>query len=151
MADFEIVKFDPTHVHKLTIQSGQWQERKGLSQFDDEQWTAVAANEIAFTGKYDDRIVCIAGLTPRWTGLADAWLILDESVKAKELLLITRSIVDIVLHYMPDPFHRIQTTVRADWPNAHRWAEMLGFTREGTMRRGGPYGEDLDLYALVEV
>ncbi len=37
---------------------------------------------------------------------------------------------------------RIEMTVRTDFPQGHRWAELLGFEQEAVFKQYGPEGED---------
>jgi RimJ/RimL family protein N-acetyltransferase len=45
--------------------------------------------------------------------------------------------------------HRVQAACRADWPEAVRFAEFLGFENEGLMRSYGVDGRDYFRYARV--
>ena len=45
--------------------------------------------------------------------------------------------------------HRIQAAVRADWPEAQRFAEFMGFENEGLMRKFGQDKTDYIRYARV--
>jgi hypothetical protein len=47
------------------------------------------------------------------------------------------------------PYKRIETSVATDFEQGHRWAQMLGFKNEGTMRCFTPQGMDCDLYARI--
>ena len=47
-------------------------------------------------------------------------------------------------------FRRLETQVFLDWPPGQRWVEMLGFQREGLMRRYTPDNRDAWLYARVK-
>ena len=57
----------------------------------------------------------------------------------------TRAVIDLAATDYP----RIDMEVHTPFEAGHRWARMLGFVREGTMRGYGPNGEDFDLYARV--
>lgn len=45
---------------------------------------------------------------------------------------------------------RTQVTIRKGFPFLLKWIEMLGFEREGLMRKFGPEGDDYYLYARVK-
>lgn len=45
---------------------------------------------------------------------------------------------------------RTQVTIRAGYPFLIKWIELLGFEREGLMRKFGPEGDDYYLYARVK-
>ncbi len=44
-------------------------------------------------------------------------------------------------------FQRVEAYVDPEFPQAIKWAEMLGFEREGLMKRFTPSGQDQYLYA----
>jgi hypothetical protein len=91
-----------------------------------------------------DGPVAAAGLAPQWDDHAKAWAMLADDA-AQHLVAITRAIRRFL---DGRPERRIDTAVRTDFAAGHRWARMLGFEREGTMRcwMGG---QDHDLYARV--
>lgn len=45
--------------------------------------------------------------------------------------------------------HRIQIVVREDYSEGNKWAYILGFNKEGTMKKYGPTGLNYNLYAAV--
>ena len=52
---------------------------------------------------------------------------------AKHAVFLTKATKRLLNHvqYIKE-FHRIEVTVRVDFPQAVRWAELLGFEYEGT-------------------
>ena len=62
------------------------------------------------------------------------------------MLAITRAIWGFL---RTTDMRRLETQVFIDWPPGPRWVELLGFEREGLMRRYTPDNRDAWLYAKV--
>lgn len=101
----------------------------------------------AWAALFDGRPVLAAGLVEFWPGRAYAWALL--SADAGPLLLpLTRAIrseLDRV------PCRRVEMAVDAEFPQAIRWAQLLGFECETPepMRRYTPDGRSAYLFARV--
>jgi RimJ/RimL family protein N-acetyltransferase len=76
---------------------------------------------------------------------AQGWGIVGRDA-GPQLLAITRKVGEFL---EAQDFMRIETSVRTEFPAAHRWARMLGFQREGTLRKWDE-GRDCDIYARVK-
>ncbi len=71
----------------------------------------------------------------------------DFVIKKKEFILTLR---DGIVHFMNQlKLRRVHTTIRADFPTAEKWIKILGFEKEGLMRKFGPEGEDHFLFSKV--
>lgn len=46
--------------------------------------------------------------------------------------------------------HRTQTMIRTGFPFLVKWIELLGFEREGILRKFGPEGDDYFMYARLK-
>lgn len=44
---------------------------------------------------------------------------------------------------------RVELTIRSGFASGHKWARLIGFTHEGTMRAYDQQGHDHDLYARI--
>jgi hypothetical protein len=44
----------------------------------------------------------------------------------------------------------LQAVVNPEWPEAVKFIEMLGFVKEADMKKYGPNGVDMALYAWVK-
>lgn len=99
----------------------------------------------AYSGLVGDQVIACMGLIPMWENRAMAWgLIAAEA--GPHFVQITKAVMRTMeLH----PFRRIEASVKCDFQQGHRWARLLGFEREGTMRCYSPDGGDYDLYARV--
>lgn len=95
----------------------------------------------------DGTVHAIAGVIPHWNGRAVAWAFVGFDA-GPYMVRITREVKRFLA---TSGLRRVEASVRADFPAAVRWVEMLGFHRETPepMRGYGPSGESCYLYARV--
>lgn len=136
---YELRPFRPEDGPLLTdiLQSSQ------LESHGDVDWEAVA-NQEAFTGLKNGKVIGAAGVWPIWEGRKQAWVMLSMKVKGPELLFATRAI----LKFLETQTGRIETTVLASYPQGCRWAKALGFQREGILRAFKD-NRDYGIYARI--
>ncbi|MEN9417119.1 MAG: hypothetical protein RI988_739 [Pseudomonadota bacterium] len=106
---------------------------------------ALCSSGPAYGAWVGDRIVGAGGLLEVWPGRAHAWALIGEGAGRHWLLIHRATLRALESH----SFRRVETAVVSDFAAGHRWAEMLGFVREGRMRGYAPDGTDCDLYARV--
>ncbi|MCP4537769.1 MAG: hypothetical protein GY832_11550 [Chloroflexi bacterium] len=97
----------------------------------------------------DGGIIFVGGINWYWKGVGEAWVIFHRNAQrhghrsyrtAKEVLAMLMDKSD---------YHRVQATARADWPQAVRMLEVMGFHREGLMEKFYPNGADAYMYSMV--
>ena len=98
----------------------------------------------------DDGTICfIAGAYPYTDKAAEGFFIIgDKFIENfnKTPLLIIKT----MLYYIKNsPFDRIQTLVYSDFKKAKKLVELLGLTKEGTLRKGSLDNKDVDMYAWI--
>jgi len=98
----------------------------------------------SFAGLEEGRIVCASGIVPTWRGSNVAWALLS-AMSMRTMVELTHA----VKTWLGDYDGRLETWVDARHPGHVRWAEKLGFEREGLMRKFLPDGGDAFLYARV--
>lgn len=139
-----IVDFEPWHLLALDVQPAQI----GFEAAPDMELARELADAgPSWTGT-DGRQVLFCGGMRRagWPGQAMGWTLISAAIGPFGMLALTRR---TLLEHARSGFRRIETLVRTDHAEGHRWAEQLGMTREGTMRAWGPAGVDHDIYAKV--
>ncbi len=95
----------------------------------------LMSNGKTYTALRGDKPLMCAGLIEMWPGRAQAWALLSADIRLN-LLALTR----VAAIYLDNcPYHRVEAGVR--------WAELLGFRREGRMVKYGPDQADHWLYA----
>lgn len=89
--------------------------------------------------------VAAFGLIPLTEHRALAWAILSADLK-KEMVYLHKKVkefFDSGIH----GFRRVESTVDVSFSKGVRWVELLGFNREGVMRKYSKNGDDHYLYA----
>jgi len=89
-------------------------------------------------------IACI-GLIHHWATRKYVWAFLSPSA-GRYMLALTRAVAQWLKYHGAG---RIETAVDCRNAKDIRWAEHLGFVREGTMRKWTPDGCDVYLYARI--
>lgn len=138
-----VVPFEPEHLDRLELQYAQL----GALEVLGNPSYAISLKKAgpAFSAVIDDEIIAALGIIPQWQNRAIAWGLIGA--KANRHLLAVHRAVKRFLNMTE--YRRIETSVAVNFAEAHRWAQMLGFEREGTMRAFTPDGQDCDLYARV--
>lgn len=138
-----VIPFIDAHLEGFELQDVQaWLHQ--LLQSEDYR-RALTLYGPAFTGIVDGEVVACAGLSHFTPGRAQGWALFGKKA-APHFLAITR---EVKRFFDGQNVRRVETPVRTDFEQGHRWARMIGFTREGTMRKFGEDGHDYDLYARV--
>lgn len=104
----------------------------------------------AFTGRLEDgRLLGCAGLMVQVPWVADGWMIPTDLVRKYPIAfhkVVREAFCQLVSSLQ---LARVQVAVDASMPSRCAWIERMGFTREGLMRKFGPHGEAMYLYALI--
>lgn len=139
-----IVPMTAEHLAAIELQPAQAAAQAFLS---DESYVAAlstAGHAYALLGPSGEVLAC-AGIIPMWHGRAIAWALVGAAAGHRMVELHRAAMRAFDMH----PVRRLETTVAAGFEQGHRWARLLGFTRECTMRAYAPDGSDCDLYARV--
>jgi RimJ/RimL family protein N-acetyltransferase len=96
------------------------------------------------------KVLGAAGIFPLYPwGVGHSWMMLNE-IDWMIGLEIVRAIKEFEPEIMAElGFHRVQSEVMVDSRKAIELIELLGYSREGLMRKRGPNHEDMYLYAKV--
>lgn len=139
-----IVQFEPDHLKLLLLQPSQAIMQPLLDNAEYAQSLKDAGP--AYSAVDGDAVFACAGFIPQWEGRTLAWALISAEA-GKHFVMITRAVKRAInLH----EFRRVETAVRTDFNEGHRWAELLGFKREATMAGYGPDGASYDLYARIQ-
>lgn len=145
---FEVERFQPMHLEVFRGTSLTY----GTA-FDEWAQQIVSThreNGKVWTGTWNGAVAAVAGYTEPWPGRACIWIaFLDDfpqSVNGAVALAITRlgkKLIASMRH------RRIEATVLTGYEAGYRWARMLGFQCEGTLRCYDPLGRDHQLFSIV--
>lgn len=141
----QIVPFAPGHLGALDLQPRQTLYRPYM--------TATVGSGLAggtaWSAVHAGRVVCCAGLQPIWPGRAAAWALFSKWFTPPLFLrlhLFARGVLD---NAQANGLRRIETQIDPEFPQAVRWAMLLGFEIEGLMRRFLPDGREMYLVARI--
>ena len=104
---------------------------------------------LAFTLLDNNVPICSGGIIPTWLGNAQGWVISSKRIfrnKVKASRLIKER-TDLLC--ANNKIWRLQTAVKADFRIGIRFAEFLGFNKEGLMVGYGPDKTDYYLMARI--
>ena len=104
---------------------------------------------LAFTLLDNNVPICSGGIIPTWLGNAQGWVISSKRIfrnKVKASRLIKER-TDLL--FANNKIWRLQTAVKADFKIGIRFAEFLGFNKEGLMVGYGPDKTDYYLMARI--
>lgn len=102
----------------------------------------------AYTALVDGQPVCIAGVTPLWSGVGEAWALMAHGFEKYKLFVhraVTYILNDIIIN---NDLKRVQASADCANDKAIRWLEHLGFENEGVMRK---YYRDMDYFRFARV
>lgn len=96
--------------------------------------------------RLDGKLVALCGHTPMWQGRTAAWAFLgaDSGPAMVQITRATRRLFDDLRVEFP----RIEAYVDRHHEEGHRWMRLLGFKKEGLMRKFAN-GIDYVMYARV--
>ncbi len=137
-----VVPFEREHLHRMVIQ----QKQQGLEHLVTPDVCGVLEGGQSYTALDGDEVVACAGVVEITQGRAVAWAYISQDV-GRRMRFVTRAVKNFLALTQ---FRRIEMDVDCEFPQAHRWAKMLGFEMECERRRSfTPDGRDCALYAMV--
>jgi len=137
----ELIPFIPEHIDLMELR-----DEKHMKNYKD-KIANYATMGLAYTLVVDDEIVCCAGIVSPHAGIAEAWLVAGKNFD-KHGTVISRTIKNFLKWTQPF-YHRYQMSVLEGFEDAERFAEFLGFEKEGLMRKFDSEGNNYFMYARV--
>lgn len=102
----------------------------------------------AHTAMVDGMVIGCAGVVMMWEGVGHAWAVFGE-LFPKFPVFMTKVTKNHIKQITEDySMKRVQTLIESGNERNMRWAEYLGFEREGTMRRYY-HGRDYEMVAII--
>jgi hypothetical protein len=137
-----VAPFTREHLRVMVIQ----QKQQGLEHLLTSEVCASLENGSSYAALDGDEVLACAGIIEVSPGRAVAWAYLSQNVGAR-----MRGVTRAVKRFLDiSTYRRIEMDVDCNFPQAHRWAKMLGFEMECERRRSfTPDGRDCALYAMV--
>ena len=140
-----IVPFLPTHLEGFEIQDAQ----KDIAGHINREYGEMLSQSVeAYSGMVDGQMMACAGVMEVMPHRAVAWSLIRPDI-GKHMIVATKEIKKFLDR---QPYQRLETPVRRDFEQGHRWAQMLGFINETPdgMRYYGADGDTYDLYSKVK-
>lgn len=129
-----LIPFEKWHLAQVVPQPAQANaDLSGDWVSDGVAWTAVDGGSIVACG----------GLLSQWEGRHVAWLLIGCGGHLHAIVKAARRVL------CSCAARRIEATVSAQFTQARKLVEMLGFDFEGTLKAYGPGGEDFHMFARV--
>jgi hypothetical protein len=139
---FEVIPFKAEHLAAIKLQALQahlsdWvtlKQGRGLEEYP------------SYTAMVDGKPIGAAGVLWMWRGRAQAWAFISDT-GPKNFIRGHR----VVKRFLDNCYvQRMEMTCDCDFPQAHRWAKMLGFTMETErMPHYSPDGRDCSMYVRL--
>ena len=97
------------------------------------------------------KVICIAGVKELRHGVGELWLIPSVYVKDNKINFF-KTIYCLIynLIFTNMCFHRLQMAIKLNDKKATKWADKLGFKKEGIMKAYDHLGDDYFLYAKIK-
>lgn len=137
-----IVPFVADHIHYIDPQPEQKNFLKNMTK----EYAESLQGVYAYSAITNDGVVACAGIQEIWDGRGLAWSILGNT-SGQNMARIHRAVLR-ALNICP--YKRVEMYVNSTFSDGCRWADMLGFEREGLMRSFFPSGLDAYLYARMK-
>lgn len=96
-----------------------------------------------------EKLLGIAGSYRIWDGVSQAWAVFDQGVDAYPIALREVCVSLIEFARARQELRRMSLNVRAGFQKGERFAESLGFEKEGYLSKYLPGGGDAILYARL--
>lgn len=135
-----VVPFDPDHLAQIDVQDAQIGTFPDTQEYRERLMDAGPCWSLL---DGDGNPLACAGLWIPWEGRGVLWAILGRHTPMLDLTRAAQSMFDEIR------IRRLEFFVEVSFPQGHRWALMLGFQPEGTMRAFDPMGRDYILYSKV--
>ena len=145
---FKIVPYETQHGDEM-IEFGLNDKLMDIDASFKENRIDFAMAGLAFTLLDNNVPICSGGIIPTWLGNAQGWVISSKRIfrnKIKASRLIKER-TDLLC--ANNKIWRLQTAVKADFKIGIRFAEFLGFNKEGLMVGYGPDKTDYYLMARI--
>lgn len=121
-----LVPFKAEHLLSLNNRDGR--------QFID-KYLDIERSSVAYTGMVEGKIIGCAGIIVAWDGVGMAWAAITPAAEPHMIWvskIIRRFMRDIIRAHK---LHRVEMVALADSQRNQRWAEFMGFSREGSVAR----------------
>lgn len=132
------------HLEAVALQPAQAMWRNNLTRDD---YLALTTAGQGWAGIHDGRVLACVGVLERGPNVGDGWGLIAGDL-GRLMPTLTRA---VRRGLEATPYRRIEIRVASNFPQARRWATMLGFCFEGVCRAYCEDGTDAELWSLVRI
>ena len=146
--NFEIVPYNTQHGDEM-IEFGLNDTLMDIDASFTENRIDFALAGLSFTLLHDNIPLCSGGIIPLWNGVAEGWVISSKRIFKNRIRAsrLIRKRTDLLC--ANNKIWRLQTAVKANFKTGIRFAEFLGFNKEGLMVGYGP--DKTDYYRMARI
>jgi hypothetical protein len=106
---------------------------------------------MSFTALVNNKPIAAGGMYLLWDGVAEGWVMATKDIWEYRITMARNFKEKFDILVKTSKVKRIQTNVKANFKLGHRFAEWLGFEKEGLMKYYGPDGSDYIRYARIMI
>ena len=144
-----LMPFRKEDLHKINLRPFDEQVIMGVPKVFD--LIALQAQKgIAYTGVNDEgKIIAIGGVVVLWDKVGSGW-VMTSDLLLKYKTWVHRSIKEILeLAIVKYNLHRTESIILKDHIVSQKWAERLGFKKEGLLKKYDSNKNDYYLYSRI--
>jgi len=139
-----IVKFEKEHLELIIPREKQCVQDDYV-----ERGGEIGLLGIGYTIIDSDIIIGCGGVVDMHDGVGEVWTVIGEAFTGYKAERTVYSTCKKFINMLDPFYHRLQMCVKADFEEAQRFAEHLGFENEGVMRKFDSQGRDYIRYSKV--
>lgn len=139
-----VTAYNPGDENRLTLCAEQHCDFSQASMEDSVRLLATQGSALTLA-KPDGTVLMIAGIAQVDQGYGHCWAFMSAEA-GPHMRFLTRKVRDY-LNWKGPSHRRFEMMVRDDFPQAQRWARMLGFAHEGVMHCAARDGTHMHRYA----
>lgn len=142
-----MIEFRPFKAEHLRYLTPQSEQRLSHAILVSSEYAREMETNFALSAWDGAKCVAAAGCVPIFGHRAVAWALLSNDA-ADHMLAITRKVRSAITML---PYRRIEISVDVDFAHGHRFAKLIGMTRETEpLKAYGARGNDEIMYAVVK-
>lgn len=147
---YKVVKYLPFHKNFIDLRDYD------NSAFVKESFDFYAETGTCFTlidsKAWHFKVIALGGIMPKFTlnsGIGWAWIAAQQDLSPYKFTFAKKVKKELASIAKKMRYHRVETLVRTDHPEAARFIEWLGFDKEGLLKQGLPGKIDCYSYSKI--
>ena len=148
MSEVFVTEFQPKHLDDILVRDELRKDTNILNGFLDNFDEGDPDTKI-YSMAFEEKIVAVCGIQRLREGVAEIFIVTASAIKlaGPDFTETCRGLLG--KHVAEWQLHRVEGYVREDFDIGIRWAETMGFEREGLLKKFGEDKSNSYLYARV--